>query len=246
VFTEQERSAVRDRLVARAQGDPDIVAAAFTGSHTTGAEDAWSDVDLVLGLRATSATDVADGWTTWLYGELGALHHWDLPTGDQRIVRVTLLPNWLELDVTFAPGGTFGARGPEWQLIFGEDRHLAHFPKPDANTIAGLGWHHLLHAYVAIERARWWQAEHWISATRNQILTSAALRLGLPSSYARGAHLLPDEVTTQLPDTLVRNLSESELRRALAATGTAYLAELHAADAALADRLEPALRRLTD
>jgi hypothetical protein len=237
VFSQGQRSAVRDRLVDRARDDPGVFAAAFTGSRATGAEDRWSDVDLVLGLDGAVAAQTVAAWTSWLHADLNALHHWDLPTGDARTVRVFLLPNWLELDITFAPGEAFGAHGPEWQLVFGVDRRLATFPSPDENTVAGLGWHHLLHAYVAIRRQRWWQAEHWISATRNQILTSAALRSGVPSSYARGAHLLPDEVTAPLADTLVRNLSEYELSRALAAVATAYLTEVRAAAPELAARL---------
>jgi hypothetical protein len=78
---------------------------------------------------------VARRWTRWLCGELGALHHWDLPA-PPRIIRVFLLPGWLEIDLTFAPEEEFGPRGPQWRTIFGQARPLEPFPAPDPDTLA--------------------------------------------------------------------------------------------------------------
>ncbi|MEV1158057.1 hypothetical protein AB0J27_21935 [Micromonospora chokoriensis] len=65
----------------------------------------------------------------------------------------------------------------------------------------------------------------------------ACLRLGHPTSYAKGAHLLPPEVTSPLETTLVRALNEAELTRALSAATDALIGESALADAALAARL---------
>ncbi|WP_406465840.1 hypothetical protein OH768_30610 [Streptomyces sp. NBC_01622] len=46
------------------------------------------------------------------------------------------------------------------------------------------------------QRDRTWQAAHWINALRDQLIALACLRLDLPTAYSKGAHLLPDEVTT--------------------------------------------------
>jgi hypothetical protein len=100
---------------------------------------------------------VLNRWTRWLYDELGAQHHWDLPAG-ARIIRVFLLPGWLEIDLTFAPEEEFGPRGPQWRTVFGQARPLEPFPAPDPRHLIGLAWHHALHARVCIERGRWWQA----------------------------------------------------------------------------------------
>ncbi|MGO4423525.1 nucleotidyltransferase domain-containing protein, partial [Streptomyces sp. MCAF7] len=95
MFSAEERDRVQGQLLARAEADDAIVGAAFTGSYATGAADRWSDTDLVLAVRgelpATLDTDLV-----WLYDELGARHHWDLPAGS-RVIRVFLLPDWLEL-----------------------------------------------------------------------------------------------------------------------------------------------------
>jgi len=109
-----------------------------------------------------------------------------------------LLPGWLEIDLTFAPEAEFGPRGPQWQTIFGQTHPLEPFAAPDPDTLAGLAWHHALHARVSIERGRWWQAEHWIRAMRDHVITLACLRLGYPADRAKNAHLLPGDLNAAI------------------------------------------------
>lgn len=115
---------------------------------------------------------------------------------------------------------------------------------PGHDELVGLGWHHARHARVCIERRRWWQAEHWISAVRDQVVALACLRLGHATAHAKGAHLLPGELTTPLETALVRSLEEAELQRALRAAATAFAEEVEQADPAAAARLRPMLHEL--
>ncbi|MEV6495006.1 hypothetical protein AB0M20_41255 [Actinoplanes sp. NPDC051633] len=208
-----------------------------TGSTGGTAGDQWSDTDLVLAVRG-DLTAVVERWTRWLHGGEGAVHHWDLPVGEG-VIRVFLLPGWLEIDLTFVPEANFGPRGPQWRTIFGNATPQEPFRPPDREGLIGLTWHHALHARICLHRGHWWQAEHWISALRDHIITLACLRLGLPSAYAKGAHLLPEVLTAELEPTLVRALTERELQRALAATLEVLKAELHRSDPATASRLTP-------
>lgn len=242
MFTVEDRDCVRARLLTRAEADGAITGAALTGSLADGHDDRWSDTDLVLAVRG-ELTPVANLWTRWLCDELGALHHWDLPAGP-RIIRVFLLPGGIEVDLTFTAEDQFGPRGPQWRTIFGQPQPLEPFPAPDPGHLAGLVWHHALHARICIERGHWWQAEHWISATRDHAITLACLRLGYPAHYAKGSHLLPEVLTAPLEATLIRSPSEPELRRALAATITVVTSELERSDPALAARLRPILTEL--
>lgn len=241
MFAVDDRERVLQFLLELAADDPAVVGAAVTGSLATREEDRWSDVDLAFGIRGELGT-VLDRWTMRLYQELGALHHWDLRSGSS-VYRVFLLPDWLEVDIAFTPEADFGPRGPRWRLLLGDSGAPAPTEPPKGDELVGLAWHHALHARVCIERGRWWQAEHWISGLRDQVLALAALRLGLPTDYAKGAHLLPAEVTAPLEDALVRSLDEAELRRALKAAVTALEAELRRTDPDLAARLR---RMLTD
>ncbi|WP_062215067.1 hypothetical protein [Streptomyces sp. NBRC 109706] len=239
-----QRDQVRERLLDLARSDGAVTGAALTGSHAAGQGDNWSDIDLVLAVRGDLAPAV-DSWTKRLYDEFGALHHWDLASPPST-VRVFLLPDWLEIDLTFSPEAAFGPRGPQWHTVFGRTADLEAFAAPDPDTLIGLSWHHTLHARTCVARDRWWQAEHWISALRDHLITLACLRLGHPTAYAKGAHLLSDDLTRPLEATLVRSLTARELRRALKATVSLFSAEIELWDTALAHRLQPALLQLTE
>jgi hypothetical protein len=86
-----------------------------------------------------------------------------------------------------------------------------------------------------------WQAEYLISGVRDQVLALACLRLGHVAMYAKGADLLPHELTAPLEATLVRAIDEPEMRRALAAAAGALAAELERTDPGLASRLRPVM-----
>jgi hypothetical protein len=89
-----------------------------------------------------------------------------------------------------------------------------------------------------------WQAEHWLSSVRDQVLALACLRLGHPARHAKGAHLLPASLTVPLEAALVRSLDEPELRRALNAAIVALTEELALSAPALAARLTSMLAAL--
>ncbi|MEO3755073.1 hypothetical protein [Streptomyces sp. B6B3] len=245
MFTVADRKRVRDLLLARARADEAVVGAAYTGSLATGNEDRWSDTDLVLSVRGDDVTETLERWSRWFYAELDARHHWDL-SAPPAVIRVFLLPGWLELDVTFTPEANFGPRGPQWQTLFGRTRPIQPFAPPDANTLIGLLWHHALHARVCIQRERWWQAQHWIGEMRAHVVELACARLGHPTSHAKGAHLLPDELTARLEATLVTELTAPELNRALAEALSLVTAELRQSAPELATRLGPMLEELLE
>lgn len=186
---------------------------------------------------------VLQDWTVVLDREFGALDHFDLRAGPS-IYRVFLLSSGLELDVGVTPQQEFGARGPRFRLLFGAAQPPATAPQPDARYLIGLGWHHVLHARSCIERGKPWQAEYWISQTRDHALALACLRLGEDASYGRGVDRLPAAVRGPLAETLVRSLDEPELRRALAVTTACLLGELAAWDPALCARLTPLLHEV--
>lgn len=233
---------MRQRLLALAEADERVAAAAITGSYAAGAGDEWSDIDLAFGIRGDLPAALQQ-WTELLYREFAALHHWDLPAGST-VYRVFLLPGWLEVDIAFTPALEFGPLGPSWRTVFGQTVELPQAAPPRRDDLAGLAWHHVLHARMCIERGKPWQAEYWISGVREQVLALACLRLGHPTRYAKGADLLPRELTAPLESTLVRSLDEAELRRALAASTEGLIAELERSDSALAARLRPLLEEL--
>ena len=250
VFSVQERERARGWLLERAQADARVVAGALVGAEAHGSADRWSDVDLTFGLAdGASVDEVLAEWTKDLAGELDALDLFDVQVGST-VYRVFLLPGNLQVDLSFTPAAEFGARGPKFRLLFGTavqhpaGRPDGAFEPGTARHLFGLGVHHAVRARFCIERGRPWQAEHWISGTRDQALALACRRCGLQSAYGRGFDQLPAELLAQLEPALVGSLERGELLRALGAAIEALLREAEETRA-LADRLAPQLRELT-
>jgi predicted nucleotidyltransferase len=248
VFTPTERERLRDSLIAAAEADPAITAAALTGSAAGGREDRWSDIDLAFRLAAGADREAVLGvWTDRMYATHGAVHHLDMRRG-ATIFRVFLLASTLQVDLAFWRADEFGATGPAFLLLFGAANELGPpAPPPDAASLVGMGWLYALHARSSIARGKRWQAEYMISGLRDQVIALACHRHALPLHEARGVDALPPEVTEPLADALVRSLDDAELRRAFTAAVHALLAEtrrLADTDTALAERIQPPLEAM--
>ncbi len=244
VFMPEERERLRDALVSMAGSDPRVTGAALTGSSAAGGEDRWSDIDLALGIAdgADFGQTIAD-WTGRMYREHGALHHVDVTRGAS-VYRVFLLASTLQVDLAFSPAAEFGAIAPTFRLLFGTAPTQRAASSPDAAQLIGLGWLHALHARSSIVRGRVWQAEYMVSGVRDHVLALACLRHGVPAIQGRGIDRLPPEATAAAAGALVCSLDLPEIRRAFGVATEALLVEIAQADAALAGRLEGALREL--
>lgn len=243
-FTVEERNRIQARLLEIAHTDRRIVAGALLGSLAKGAGDQWSDLDLSFGLAAdTDVNDVLADWTEQMVREFNAAHLFDLPRLTS-IYRVFMLPNNLQIDLSFTPVSDFGALGPKFNLLFGEAVERKWLPPPTPHHGFGLAVHHAVRARICIERERYWQAEYWMSSLRDEALTLACHRLGLEVSEARGFDKLPSELLARANHTLVQSVDRDELLRAL---GAVVELLLHEADEVrdLAVKVEAQLRDLT-
>jgi predicted nucleotidyltransferase len=237
VFTPEEREQLREALVAAARADSRIRAAAHTGSAAVGREDRWSDIDLALCVEnETVLTSVVDDWTNRLYHDHGAVAHVDVWSGGTRF-RVFLLENTLQVDVAFWLPDQFGAYSPKFRLAFGTANERPFVSPPAASDLVGMAWLYALHVRSSIARGRLWQAEWMLSHMRDEVLSLACLRHGLPAREGRGLDDLPSEVTRPLERTLVSRLGARALGDAFAATVAALLTEARFVDPALAARL---------
>jgi predicted nucleotidyltransferase len=147
MFTVEERQRVRGRLLDLAAADSAVTGAAVTGSHAAGNSDQWSDIDLALAIPGSLAASLVQ-WSDVLYRDFAAVHHWDLRSGSA-VYRVFLLPGWLEVDIAFIPAAEFGPLGPNWRTVFGATVPLEPSGPPEFGQLAGLAWHHALHARVS-------------------------------------------------------------------------------------------------
>jgi hypothetical protein len=225
-----------------ARADARVSGAALTGSAVVGAEDRWSDVDTSFGIADGGDPEaVLDDWTAELEREPGVVHHWDLRVSPT-IYRVLLMPGGLELNIAVTPAAEFGARGPKFRLLFGESVEHPPAAAPDVGELIGFGWLYVLSARTAIERGKVWQAEHLLSALRDQALALACVRHEEPHAYGRGFDRLQPELLERYEGALVRSVEPGELRRALAVATELFLEEVGAAEPELAEHLSEPLR----
>jgi hypothetical protein len=238
MFTPEERSKLRERLLEMAAQDARLGGVAVTGSASDGREDRWSDIDLAFGVKEGEEFGaVVSGWTERMYAEHGAVHHTDIQAGPW-IYRVFLLANTLQVDLAFVPQGEFRATAPTFRLVSGTASEAKHWPAPPVESLMGMGWLYALHARGCLARGRRWQAEYMISAMRDTALTLACLRHELPAAYGRGMDQLPEAVRAGFEAGLVRSLEEEELARAFGVVTGLLLKEIRATDGELADRLQ--------
>jgi hypothetical protein len=242
MFTVEERDRVREHILAKGGSDPRVVAGAEVGSLALGGGDRWSDLDLTFAVRDDASIDeILADWTRELARELDAVHLFDLPA-PPTTYRVFLLPGLLQVDVSFAAASRFYPRSPKFRLVFGEAGEPVYATAPSAEQLFGLAAHHALRARFYVERGRMWSAAYWIAELRDHVLALACLRLGLPTSYARGFDDLPEDVTEPLASSLVHSLEREELLRAHAVAVEGLLRESAAGE--LGSDLEPLLRLL--
>ena len=244
MFTVKERDSLREYVLQLAHADPRVVAGAVVGSLALSEGDRWPDLDLTFAVvDDVSVTEVLEEWTRLLVEKFKAAHLFDLPAGPS-IYRVFLLPNCLQFDLSFTPASSFGASGPTFRLLFGSAIEKPPIGPPPAEELFGYAVHHAVRARFCIERGRFWQAEFWISETRNCALNLACRRRGLIAYYGRGYDQLPVEVLDKFRETFVSRLERDELMSALTKVIEGLLSEAEEVRD-VAKQVEPQLHELS-
>ena len=244
MFSIQDRDRIRDHVLQLAASDQRVVAGAVVGSLARDAGDRWSDLDLTFAVADhLPLLDVLEDWTRTLVAEFDATHLFDLPSGAS-IYRVFLLPGCLQFDLSFTPASKFGASGPKFKMLFGSFVEKPYTQPPSAHELFGYAVHHALRARFCIERGRTWQAEYWISGTRDYAMSLACRRRGLPVSEGRGFDDLPPDLRDGFRSTLVTSLEQDELLRALGCVIEGLLREADEVQE-LAAKVTSQLRMLT-
>jgi hypothetical protein len=243
MFSVSDRDRVRDYVLQLASSDTRVVAGAVVGSLALSDGDRWSDLDLTFAVADNlSMYDVLEDWTQKLVAQFDAAHLFDLPSGPS-IYRVFLIPGCLQFDLSFTPAAKFGANGPKFKIIFGSAVEKPYTQPPSAHELFGYAVHHALRARFCIERGRYWQAEYWISSTRDYALSLACRRHGLQTANGRGYDDLPPEILNAHAGSLVTSLERDELLRALGSAIKGLLSEAGEVKE-LAAKLEPQLQML--
>ncbi len=225
MFSAEYRENVREQLIDIARNDAAITAAAVVGSSASGG-DRWSDLDLTFAVAdGQSVQTVLARWTD----------HRSLRNSRQRCFSTSLFSRRSIASFSFParcrsicrsrPAAEFGARGPRFQLIFGEAFERPFTLPPSPEQIFGQGVHHAVRAHIYIQRGKLYQAEYWLHEVRNEALALACSRLGLEVRHGGGFDKLPASVHDAFAGSLICGVSEAELRRALVIATSGLLNE---------------------
>jgi predicted nucleotidyltransferase len=245
MFTLADRDRVRDRVLQLARNDTRVTAGALVGSAALGDEDRWSDLDLTFAVPDNlSLFEVLEEWTQTLARDFQAAQLFDLPSGGS-IYRVFLLPDCLQLDLSFTPASQFGAIGPKFKLLFGSAVEKAHIEPSAERELFGYAVHHALRGRICIERGRCWQAEYWISGARDYVLSLACRRRGLSPSHGRAFDDLPSDLRARMSKALPTSFEPDALFAALRTIVEELLTEASELQK-IGERIGPILRELLE
>lgn len=241
MFTIDERTDILDRLISAARSDPQVIGAALVGSIANGRDDRWSDIDLALQLDTGADPDeVADRWTKQLRDQHRVADTMDVYGPDKTLYRVFLLESSLQIDLSFWPQQAFRATDEGFQLIFGTPAAPTS-TRPRVERLIRLGWLYALHVRSSVARGRTWQAVMMLDDLRNQIISLASLRHGLPGYHGRGVDALPPETLVRFEESRARSTDSAELARSASSLLQLYIDEVALHDPATADALAPAV-----
>ncbi|MCO5224443.1 MAG: nucleotidyltransferase domain-containing protein, partial [Thermomicrobiales bacterium] len=145
MFTVEQRELIRDELIALARSDTSIVGAALVGSSATNLQDDFSDIDLALQLApGADESLVVERWTHHISKTYGLAHHLDVLAGSTRY-RVFLLPESLQIDISFWAYDAFAAKGDRFRLLFGAPAESSSAAPPSPDRLIGMAWLYALH-----------------------------------------------------------------------------------------------------
>lgn len=226
MFTPEERDRVGERVLEIARSDGRVVAAAVVGSLALDEGDRYSDVDLTFAVRdEVPIGEVLDDWTEKVAEELGAARLFDL-VREPIVYRVFLLPDCLQLDVSFSPASEFRPTSPRFRTLYGEaGEPLEAAEPPAAGELLGWAAMYARDVRVSIERGQVWRAENSLAGLRHHALSFACRVRDLPASWGKGHDRLPADVLERFEGSLAASVEPDELSRALTAAVTALRRE---------------------
>jgi hypothetical protein len=248
IFSVSDRDATLARVLDLLEADPRIDAAVITGSLGADQADRWSDFDLTAVVADGAACErVAAEWVDLLYRELPVAHHYETAFGTA-LVRGFLLNNGLLADLGFTPSADFSVWAPV-RVAFDRTGVAtaaaaateSWSPTPDWRGEAGFAFHDVLHACVAANRDRLWQALYYLQRVRNRTLALASERHGSDADEFKHVDDLPPSERDPLLATLVTDLDRASLLAAIELVTRAFLDELERGDPSLARRLSQPL-----
>ena len=230
MYTEKDRLALLDRIMAFVKDKPELVCLVQIGSGAEGFADIYSDIDLMAGCVDALSMKAAGDKLFAFFAELGAVYV------DHRQWSPTVLglsayfENGLSVDLSFMPAHEIPIMSKQWRLLWssvdGLEAELVQKTEALA-TDDGLNHHRfffaLRKAEIAILRGNFIYAEMTLSDARQMLLRMEAAAERKKIHEFKAYHTLDKDFLRDLEATYPRELSQTALTRAKDALLSLYV-----------------------
>ena len=230
MYTEKDRLALLDRIMAFVKDKPEFVCLVQIGSGAEGFADIYSDIDLMAGCGDATSVKAAGDKLFAFFAELGAVYV------DHRQWSPTVLgvsayfENGLSVDLSFMPAHEIPIMSKQWRLLWssvdGLEAELVQ--KTEALvTDDGLNHHRFFFALrkteIAILRGNYIYAEMTLSDARQMLLRMEAAAEGKKIHEFKAYHTLNRDFLRNLQETYPNALSRTVLTDAKDALLSLYI-----------------------
>ena len=230
MYTEKDRLALLDRIMAFVKDKPEFVCLVQIGSGAQGFADIYSDIDLMAGCADTTSVKAAGDKLFAFFDELGAVYV------DHRQWSPTVLglsayfENGLSVDLSFMPAHEIPIMSKQWRLLWtlveGLEAELVQKTEALA-TDDGLNHHRfffaLRKAEIAILRENYIYAEMTLSDARQMLLRMEAMAEGKKIHEFKAYHTLNADFLRDLQGTYPGELNRAVLTGAKDALLSLYV-----------------------
>ena len=215
MYSKEYRNKVQSSIITFAKADVRIIDCAIVGSESIEKNDEWSDIDLTFGVSAEAEIPkILLGWNELMAKNFKANVLFDLAFRES-IYRVYLLPNALQVDLSFTPTEHFGAITEKFKLIFGKEKARNSKPIPKLKTIFGYAVLYALKTRCSIEREKFWQAHYLLEKFKENIMTMKCLSENLNPFDGRDYDNLSELFLAQIESSLIDSPNRNNLDKSL-------------------------------
>ncbi|GAA0725756.1 hypothetical protein GCM10009430_31900 [Aquimarina litoralis] len=230
MYSKKDRIKVEKQIIDFAKLDSNIIDCAIVGSKSVGNDDKWSDIDLAFGYEIDAdINQILRYWSKIMFESFGANKLFDM-SYKESLYRVFLLPNALQVDLSFTPSDHFGAITDNFKLIFGNQRKREFKSLPEINSIAGYTILFALKTRTSIEREKYWQAQYYLTKCRENTMILKCLKENLNSFDGRSFDELTPSFLNQIQNTMINEPNKRNLENALKSMIHILIKELSTVD----------------
>ena len=261
-YTPEYRQSTLDRVLAALKADERILGVLIVGSGAIGFDDEYSDIDLCIVCPDDQTLTIYQDWQSRFEKLLPVIGCSPVTYGPNSHLYALLLDGFLELDAGFIGIGSLTAKRERWKVAFDRSGKIADImtqtwesrPPTDLKweylrRVEGI-WHHVLHVGQALIRRQPWKALHYLETIRNRTLELAGLRLGLGIDHFREIDKLPNDLLSDIRQTIPTGITEAEILHALERAVDCFFCEASVWDKMLdldnADILKPRMYQFLD